>query len=120
MKLNKIDAMISQRKLVFYNKLFKNNENITIVNNNESTFNYYSIIINNGSRDELQKYLTEAGISTAIYYPKTLSLPAHILNKAFLMLNFYLKKLLRYQFSFNTKVTTRVCCSRDLFLLESI
>ena len=97
MKLNKIDAMISQRKAAgdFYNKLFKNNENITIVNNNESTFNYYSIIINNGSRDELQKYLAEAGISTAIYYPKTLpSLPAHNIKQSFSNAEFLSKKII--------------------------
>ena len=86
MKLKKINELITLRKDagIFYNKMLEDNENITIVNNHESTFNYYSIIINQGSRDELQTYLTEEGISTSVYYPKTLpSLPAHNIQESF-------------------------------------
>ena len=68
MKLKKIKEFISLRKKAgnFYNKLLEKNENLTIVDNYESSFNYYSIVLKNGDRDELQNYLNEAGVSTAI------------------------------------------------------
>ncbi len=86
MKLEKINKLISLRKKAgeFYNKILKDNENLTIVSNQDSSFNYYSIIIKNGSRDELQTYLTESEISSTIYYPRTLpSLPAHNIQESF-------------------------------------
>ena len=67
MKLKKMKEFISLRKKAgnFYNKLLEKNENLTIVDNYESSFNYYSIVLKNGDRDELQNYLNEAGVSTA-------------------------------------------------------
>ena len=89
--------VISLRKKAgnFYNKLLEKNENLTIVDNYESSFNYYSIVLKNGDRDELQNYLNEAGVSTAIYYPKTLpSLPAHNVTKKFPNAEFLSKNIL--------------------------
>ena len=86
LKLEKIDKYINLRQKAgeIYNQLLRNNENVKIVGNQDSSFNYYSIILNRGSRDNLQEYLTNEGIATAIYYPKTLpSLPAHNLKDSF-------------------------------------
>ena len=97
MKLEKVNKLISLRQQAgeFYNKILKDNENLTIVSNQDSTFNYYSIIIKNGSRDELQIYLTEAGISTTIYYPRTLpALPAHNIQERFPNAEFLSKNIL--------------------------
>ncbi len=97
MKLEKINKLISLRQEAgeFYNKILKDNENLTIVNNQDSSFNYYSIIIKNGSRDELQTYLTEADISSTIYYPRTLpSLPAHGVQEGFPNAEFLSKNIL--------------------------
>ena len=97
MKLKKMTEFISLRKKAgnFYNKLLEKNENLIIVDNHESSFNYYSIVLKNGDRDELQNYLNEAGVSTAIYYPKTLpSLPAHNVTKKFPNAEFLSKNIL--------------------------
>jgi len=97
MKLKKINKLISLRKKAgeFYNKILKDNENLTIVGNQDSSFNYYSIIIKNGSRDELQTYLTESEISSTIYYPRTLpSLPAHDVKESFPNAEFLSKNIL--------------------------
>ncbi len=97
MKLEKINKLISLRKKAgeFYNKILKDNENLTIVSNQDSSFNYYSIIIKNGSRDELQTYLTESEISSTIYYPRTLpSLPAHDVKESFPNAEFLSKNIL--------------------------
>ena len=97
MKLEKINKLISLRKKAgeFYNKILKDNENLTIVGNQDSSFNYYSIIIKNGSRDELQTYLTESEISSTIYYPRTLpSLPAHDVKESFPNAEFLSKNIL--------------------------
>ena len=97
MKLEKINKLISLRKKAgeFYNKILKDNKNLTIVDNQDSSFNYYSIIIKNGSRDELQTYLTELEISTTIYYPRTLpSLPAHDIKESFPNAEFLSKNIL--------------------------
>jgi len=77
-----------QKIAEIYNQELSGLEGITIpVNNawnqklNDSTssvpnghvYHQYTINVNNGKRDELQKYLKEDGISTMIYYP----LPLH-------------------------------------------
>ena len=96
-RLEKINKLITLRKKAgtFYNKILKNIENLTIVNNQDSSFNYYSIIINNDSRDRLQTYLSEAGISSTIYYPRTLpSLPAHNVEESFPNAEFLSKNIL--------------------------
>ena len=97
MKLEKINEFISLRKTAgtFYNEVLKENENITIVDNDESSFNYYSIVVNNGSRDELQAYLYENEVSTSVYYPKTLpSLPAHNIKESFPNAEYLSKKII--------------------------
>lgn len=86
LKLQKINENISDRIKAgkFYNEILKDNENINIINNQDSSFNYYSILIKRGYRDKLQNYLNEADISSNVYYPKTLpSLPAHGITKTF-------------------------------------
>ena len=85
-KIKNVNKLISLRKEAgeFYNKIFEDNDKLTILSNNDSTFNYYSIIIKNDMRDELQNYLTGEGIACAIYYPRTLpSLPAHNVPDSF-------------------------------------
>lgn len=78
-KLNLIESFIESRKAIgnYYIELLKNNENITLMDYENSVFNYFTIKINE-RRNELASYLQSKNISTAIYYPKTLpSLKAH-------------------------------------------
>lgn len=85
-KLSNIDLTINQRIKAgrYYDNLFSNIDGIQLLNNSNSTFNYYSILIKNGQRDSLRQYLNSKNISTAIYYPMTLpSLPAHNLTESF-------------------------------------
>jgi dTDP-4-amino-4,6-dideoxygalactose transaminase len=85
-KLEKINEWIKRRIEIgnFYDLEFKSIEGIKLLNNKNSTFNYYTIFILNNKRDEFKSYLDQHEISNAIYYPKTLpSLPAHNINKKF-------------------------------------
>lgn len=69
------DMRISNAK--FYNKYFRDIEGLKVpeINpNNKHVFNQYTLRVTNGLRDDLQKFLTEQNISTAIYYP----LPLHL------------------------------------------
>ena len=85
-KFKYIDEFNERRQKIakIYNQELSGLEGITIpVNNawnqklNDSTssvpnghvYHQYTINVNNGKRDELQKYLKEEGISTMIYYP---------------------------------------------------
>lgn len=86
LKLKKIDDWINQRIKAgqYYDKKFSKIENIDLLNNLNSTYNYYSIFVKNGQRDSLQAFLSDKEIATAIYYPKTLpSLPAHSVKEKF-------------------------------------
>jgi len=86
LKLSKIDQWISKRIQAgkFYDKNFENIKEIQILQNKNSTFNYYSILIKNKQRDNLAQYLKDKDIENAVYYPKTLpSLPAHSINQSF-------------------------------------
>jgi len=80
LKLTKINQWIDQRVKIgnFYDSQFKSIDEIQLLNNSDSTFNYYSIFVLNNLRDNFKSYLDEQGVDNAIYYPKTLpSLPAH-------------------------------------------
>lgn len=69
------DMRISNAK--FYNKTLKDIEGLKIpeINSNlKHVFNQYTLRISNGLRDDLQKFLVEQDINTAIYYP----LPLHL------------------------------------------
>lgn len=85
-KLSIIDQWIQKRIEIgkFYDESFKNIENLVTLENKNSTFNYYSILIKNNKRDLLQQFLESKQISTSIYYPTTLpSLPAHNIKEKF-------------------------------------
>lgn len=71
-KLKHLDTWHAGRRknAAFYNAGLEDVEQITtpvIADNNESIYNQYTLRVEN--RDELQKYLGEAGIGSAIYYP---------------------------------------------------
>jgi len=69
------DMRISNAK--FYNKYLKDVEGLKIpeiTSQNKHVFNQYTLRVTNGLRDELQKFLAEQEISTAIYYPLSLHL----------------------------------------------
>lgn len=86
LKLREIDNWISYRQKIgnYYDIELKKIPAIQVLNNKNSTFNYYSFIVHDDKRDELKEYLELNNISTAIYYPKTLpSLPAHDINLEF-------------------------------------
>ena len=86
LKLQKIDKWIENRisSGKYYDSNFKNQIGLSILDNNNSTFNYYSILVSNGKRDKLKDYLSSREIAVAIYYPKTLpSLPAHNIEESF-------------------------------------
>ncbi len=86
LKLTKINQWIDQRVKIgnFYDSQFKSIDDIQLLNNANSTFNYYSIFVLNNLRDNFKSHLDEQGIANAIYYPKTLpSLPAHNDNRTF-------------------------------------
>lgn len=86
LKINKIDKWIQNRIAAgnYYDESLVKLKEIEILDNSNSTFNYYSILIKNNLRNNLQTYLNDNNISTAIYYPKTLpSLKAHNIKKVF-------------------------------------
>ena len=60
-----------------YNELLENVAGLTIPNTDQGnlhTYNQYTVMVENGKRDALQRFLHEKGIATAIYYP----LPLHL------------------------------------------
>jgi len=86
LKLSKIDKWIQSRIDAgnYYDQNLNELKEIELLNNSNSTFNYYSILVKNNQRNDLQTYLNENNISTAVYYPKTLpSLKAHNINESF-------------------------------------
>lgn len=86
LKLQNIDKWIEKRisSGKYYDRNFENQDGLSILDNNNSTFNYYSILVSNGKRDKLKDYLSSKEIAVAIYYPKTLpSLPAHNIEESF-------------------------------------
>jgi dTDP-4-amino-4,6-dideoxygalactose transaminase len=71
-KLPYVDLWNQKRRQVaqLYNQLLADVEEIITPQLTEGhVFHQYTIRITNGQRDEVQKYLTEQGISTMIYYP---------------------------------------------------
>lgn len=85
-KLKIIDQWIEKRIGIgkFYDESLKDIENLMTLENKNSTYNYYSILIKNNKRDSLKNFLDSKQISTSIYYPITLpSLPAHNLKEKF-------------------------------------
>lgn len=71
-KLKHLDTWHAGRRsnAAFYDAGLKDVEQVTtpaIAEGNESIYNQYTLRVQN--RDELQKYLGEAGIGSAIYYP---------------------------------------------------
>tara|TARA_B100001287_G_C22671190_1_gene525342 strand:+ start:1087 stop:2178 length:1092 start_codon:yes stop_codon:yes gene_type:complete len=86
LKLKNIDNWIEKRIASgkFYDNSFKNQNGLSLLNNKNSTFNYYSVLVSNSKRDLLKEYLSSKEIAVAIYYPKTLpSLPAHSIEESF-------------------------------------
>lgn len=86
LKLHKIDQWIANRVDAgkYYDMHLNGIENLALLKNINSTFNYYSILIKQGKRDSLKDFLLSNGISVAIYYPNTLpSLPAHSSKESF-------------------------------------
>jgi dTDP-4-amino-4,6-dideoxygalactose transaminase len=86
LKLKKINKWIEKRVEIgrFYDSSFSSVKGIELLDNSNSTFNYYTIYILNNKRDEFKLYLDQHGIANAIYYPNTLpSLPAHNNSKKF-------------------------------------
>tara|TARA_E500000331_G_scaffold250374_1_gene240839 strand:+ start:1807 stop:2901 length:1095 start_codon:yes stop_codon:yes gene_type:complete len=86
LKLRNIDFWINQRISAgkHYDESFSSIKGIELLDNSNSTFNYYSLLIKDGKRDDFKQYLDTKGISSAIYYPRTLpSLPAHGIDESF-------------------------------------
>ncbi|MEC8537690.1 MAG: DegT/DnrJ/EryC1/StrS family aminotransferase [Bacteroidota bacterium] len=86
LKLQKIDQWIENRVVAgkYYDSHLKEIENLNLLENENSTFNYYSILIGRNKRDLLKDYLLNNEVSVAVYYPKTLpSLPAHNNKESF-------------------------------------
>jgi len=78
-KLKHIDKFIKSRVEVgkLYIDLLKDNENIELMNYENSVFNYFTILVPK-ERNNLMKYLRKNNVSSAIYYPKILPmLKAH-------------------------------------------
>ena len=76
-KLDHIDDFIEKRRRVGskYNQLLEGIDGIQLPAEVEGTyhvFNYYTIRVDDGRRDEVKTKLAEAGIGTMIYYPKPL------------------------------------------------
>ncbi|HHT18718.1 MAG: DegT/DnrJ/EryC1/StrS family aminotransferase [Methanobacterium sp.] len=87
-KLKYLDKWSAKRieNAQFYNKLLGNIDGLktpSTLPNQKHVFNQYTIRIGNSRRDELQSYLKEKGVNTAIYYP----LPLH-LQPCFSFLNY--------------------------------
>lgn len=79
LKLEIIDDQLESRKQIgnYYIEKLKENKNIVLMDYKDSTFNYFSICIEN-NRDLLSNYLDSYGISSAVYYPMPLPyLKAH-------------------------------------------
>lgn len=78
-KLKYIDEFIERRRkiAVFYNKELEGIEGLSLPEipyaASKHAYNQYTVRIDAGKRDLLQKFLNEKGISTMIYYP----LPLH-------------------------------------------
>ena len=86
LKLQKIDFWIEKRIEAgkYYDENLEKVEFLKLLENTNSTFNYYSLLVRNEQRDLLKKHLENKGISTAVYYPKTLpSLQAHNITDTF-------------------------------------
>ena len=78
-KLDHIKEFIKSREQIgqYYADKLVENSNITLLDYENSSFNYFTIKANH-DRDGLIKYLDSKGISTAIYYPVPLpNLEAH-------------------------------------------
>ena len=79
-KLDHIDDFIASRILIgeHYVKSLIKNKNLTLLDYENSSFNYFSLRTNDEKRDKLINHLDSKGISTAIYYPVPLpNLIAH-------------------------------------------
>ncbi|MEJ6506108.1 MAG: DegT/DnrJ/EryC1/StrS family aminotransferase [Crocinitomicaceae bacterium] len=77
-KLRELDGYIASRQKAasFYDEAFKENENIEIPFQSESSshvFHQYTIKLKGVNRDDLQDFLKEKNIPSMIYYP----IPAH-------------------------------------------
>ena len=82
-KLDHIDSFIESRVEIgtHYIKKLKNNKNLTLLNYEDSSFNYFSLRVRK-DRNDLLEYLDSKGISTAIYYPVPLpNLNAHVSHR---------------------------------------
>lgn len=74
-KLPYLDSWTEKRRnnAKFYNKQFKNNQNIITPTAKYDCYHIYNqYVIRTKKRDELKAYLTEKGIGNAIYYPLSL------------------------------------------------
>ena len=77
-KLKYLDEYIAARQKAasFYDKAFAGNEKITVPKTaaySNHVYHQYTLIINDGDRDELNKYLASHQIPSMIYYP----VPSH-------------------------------------------
>ena len=77
-KLKHLDSYIKSRldAADFYDKLLFNITGINIPYrspNSTHVFHQYTIIVEDGYRDKLKDYLTENGVPSMVYYPKSLS-----------------------------------------------
>jgi len=78
-KLPHLDRWLNARikNAQIYNERLKNLHGLKIPKINDGcshTYNQYTILVEEGKRDELQQFLKQKGIETAIYYP----LPLHL------------------------------------------
>ena len=76
-KLDHIDDFIEKRRQVGkkYNQLLTDIDGVKLpeeVKDTYHVFNYYTVRIDDGRRDEVKTKLAEAGIGTMVYYPKPL------------------------------------------------
>ncbi|MGB9682139.1 MAG: DegT/DnrJ/EryC1/StrS family aminotransferase [bacterium] len=78
-KLRYLDKWISRRQEIagLYTRLLRDIPSIkTPITKDDRTHTFHQYVIRVEKRDELQRYLSERGIGTAIYYP----LPLHLQN----------------------------------------
>ncbi len=73
-KLKRLDKYTAARQKAakFYDKSFKSLKGLAIPKrqpNSTHVFHQYTLLVKNGKRDALQKYLAENGIPSMIYYP---------------------------------------------------
>jgi len=78
-KLGHLDAWrnLRQQKATLYSDLLEDIKGITVpycARDTYHAFNYYTIRVANGKRDELRQHLNDKGIATAVYYPLSLHL----------------------------------------------